>query len=208
MVGIVLVAVAVGTVIAVIATTGGGAHEPTTSSAAAPPGQVIAARNGTISLALPAGWRGSDVSSGVEGLGPALFPDNPEAASTLGERLKILPRAVVLFGVRPPRRGTPPSFVDNVNVLADPTAPVSLSLEQIGPAEAKGIGQFAKVTDQGEVKLGARNAYRIIYTTPASSGVAYIIKGTQDTWVLTYSFGSSTADVDLAESSATTFKSP
>ena len=61
------------------------------------------------------------------------------------------------------------------------------------------------MTDQGVVDLGGRSAYRVVYNSSGFSGVAFIVKGTQDTWVPTYSFGSTNADVDLAEASAETF---
>ena len=110
--------------------------------------------------------------------------------------------------MRPPSTATASTFADNVNVLADPTAPATVPLEQIGPAEAQGIAQFATVTSRDVVDLGARKAYRITYKASAFSGVAYIIQGTTDTWVLTYSFGADAPDVDLAQSSATTFNPP
>jgi hypothetical protein len=157
---------------------------------------------------LPAGWRGADVSAGVQGAASVLFPDDPSAAASIEPRLTVLPRAIVLFGVRLTPGASSPTFVDNVNVLPDPTAPPNLALEQIGPAEARGIGQFATITSQDIVDLGARKAYRIVYNTATVSGVAYIIKGTSDTWVVTYTFGAPTADIDVAESSAMTFDAP
>ena len=185
-----------------------GSKSATSSGVAPSTGQVISAHNGTVSLTLPAGWRGADISTGVTGVGAKLVPDDPSAAALLEQRLSVLPRAVVLFGAQPPAPGSAPRFVDNVNVLADPTAPASLTLEEVGPAEARGIGKFATVTDQGVVDLGGRSAYRVTYKSSGFSGVSFIIKGTQDTWVLTYSFGSATADVDLAEASAQTFNAP
>ena len=43
------------------------------------------------------------------------------------------------------------------------------------------------------------------YNSSGFSGVSFIVKGTQDTWVPTYSFGSTNADVDLAQASTQTF---
>lgn len=171
-------------------------------------GPVVTARGGTISLTLPAGWRGADVSNGVDAVGATLFPGDPRTAAEIQQRLSVLPRAVVLFGARPPSTTTTLAFTDNVNVLSDPTAPPNLGLDHIGPAEAHGIGQFATVTSQGAVDLAGRPAYRIIYTKTAFSGVSFIIEGTFDTWVLTYTFGAARPDVGLAQSSAMTFNAP
>ena len=203
-----IVVVALVALAALVAISDRGHGSSTSSSAAPATGQTITARGGAISLTLPAGWRGADVSNGVDGVAAALFPDDPSTAQKIQQRLSVIPRAVVLFGARPPSASAAPTFADNVNLLSDPTAPPNLDLEQIGPAEARGIGQFATVTSQGAVDLAGQRAYRVIYTKSTFSGVAYIIKGTADTWVLTYTFGSATADVDLAQSSATTFKAP
>jgi hypothetical protein len=204
-----VVGVAAVAVVLLLGTSGDHGHGAASTSSVPPAtGQVITARNGTISLTLPSGWRGADLSNGVQGVASELFPDNPDAAAKIEQRLTVLPRAVVLFGARLPSTPNPPAFLDNVNVLADPTAPASLTIDEVGPAEAHGIAQFATVTGQGVVDLGARRAYRIVYKTPAFAGVAYIIKGTEDTWVLTYSFGPAGADLDLAQSSASTFEAP
>jgi len=167
----------------------------------------VTARNGDISLTLPDTWRGADVSDGVEGKGSEMFPDDASAAARLEQRLNVLPRAVVIFGVEPPSPGAI-DFADNVILLSDPTVPGSMSLEEAGPAEARGLKRVATVTDQGLVDLGALEAYRIVYEGSGFSGAAYVVKGADDTWVLTYTFGASGADVDLADASAATFDAP
>jgi hypothetical protein len=187
------------------------AHPPTTTTSSTLPrstGPVVSVRDGSVSLTLPAGWRGADVANGTQGVGAQLFPDDPSAAALIEQRLTVLPRAVLIFGVRPPSEDT--RFADNVNVLPDPTAPVRLGLERIGGLEAKSLRVFAKVTDEGIVDLGSRRTYRIVYRNDAvAMGVAYIIEGTQDTWVLTYTFGAKgQRNLDLAQSSAASFVTP
>jgi hypothetical protein len=159
-------------------------------------------------LTLPTGWVGADVENGASGAGAQLFPDDPAKAATIEQRLSLLPRATVLFGVD--GAGLGGGFTANVNVASDPTAPTSLSLDDIGRAEAKGTTQFgATVVDRDTIDLAGHQAYRFTYTAKGFAGIAFVLKGTSSVWIAIYTVDALTdANEALADGSAATLVIP
>jgi hypothetical protein len=172
-------------------------------------GPVVTTPSGA-ALTLPDGWVGTSIEEGVDGIGAALFPDDPRMAEDLDRRARVLPRAISIFGMDATDVDKP--FQDNVNALNDLTAPASYSLDEIGRAEATSIGAFGgRVTERERVDLGAFDAVRIQYQGRGApfEGVAYVVKTGADTWVLTYTFADLTAaNLELADGSAGSFSAP
>ena len=185
------------------ASSGQGAVHGTTAG-----GPVLQNKAGDVQLTLPTGWLGADVEDGPTGVGAQVFPTDAGKASQLEQRLQVLPRTIVLFGVNTtdPTSG----FAENVNVSPDPTAPLSYTLADIGAAELDGTRRFgAVVVDRGTVDLGSQQAYRFTYTANGFAGIAYVIKGSESVWVAIYTFGSLSSDNEaVADGSAATLVIP
>jgi hypothetical protein len=180
----------------------------TSSSPDEPTGPTIEATAAGISITLPDGWTGTSTEDGVDGVGVALFPDDPDLASTFQTRVAALPRLVLLFGVDAVAARSSSDVVSNFNAAEDPTVPSGLSLDAALKAEARGVDAFADVEDQGIVSFPNVDAGRIEYSAKAGqfSGIAYVYKEAGKFWIVTFIFHDLGADnVAMADASAATF---
>jgi hypothetical protein len=182
---------------------------PSTSSSDTPTGPTIRSDDKAVSLKLPNGWKGLSVEAGVDHVGATLFPDDADLASEFQQRATILPRIVVLFAldVAHVARG---HLTANLSVIADPTAPVTMSLEAVGKAESKGVAAFGgTLQSSGVVDLGSIEAFRYTYSASQFGGVGFVIKGSAKVWVLTYTFPALDDEaIAIATGSAATFDVP
>ena len=186
----------------------GAATDGSSLSPDEPTGPTIEATAAGISITLPDGWTGTSTEDGVDGVGVALFPDDPDLASTFQTRVAALPRLVLLFGVDADAARTSPEVVPNFNAAEDPTVPSNLSLDAATQAEARGIKAFADVQDQSVVSFPDVDAGRIEYSanTGQFAGVAYVYKEAGTFWIVTFIFHDLGADnLASADASAATF---
>ena len=214
-VAIVIALIVVGAVAALVTRSSGKSSSSTSStrggvaaSGTTPAGPTVRNSNGDVSLTLPTGWVGADVENGSSGVGAQLFPDDPDRASAIEQRLSLLPRATVLFGADASQLTG--GFTSNVNVATDPTAPTSLSLDDLGRAEANGTTRFgATVVDRGTIDLNGHETYRFTYTGTGFAGIAFVLKGRDSVWIAIYTFGSlSDTNQAIADGSAATLIVP
>jgi hypothetical protein len=181
----------------------------TSSSPDEPTGPAIEAAAAGISITLPDGWTGTSTEDGVDGVGVALFPDDPQLASTFQARVTALPRLVLMFGVDAVAARNSSAVVPNFNAAEDPTVPSDLSLDAAVKAEARGVDTFADVEDQGIVSFPNVDAGRIEYSAKAGqfSGIAYVYKEAGKFWIVTFIFHDLGADnIAMADASAATFE--
>jgi hypothetical protein len=173
-----------------------------------PGGDTVTA--GDVSITLPEGWVGADLTSGTEGIGAELVPDDADSAASMDTVLSMLPRVIVLAGFDEQGVRDRDLFVSNLNVLPDESIPDGMDLEDVVAVEARGVGSLGGEATHEVVELGGRPVGRIeaeIAQGPIEySVVGYVIQEGGVTYVVTFSFADpSVADVALADASAATF---
>ena len=120
---------------------------------------------GDVSVSLPLSWVWVRLDQGVEGLGDQLAPDDPQLASDLDDRLRILPRSALLIGYD---EGDlePLQFNTNVVVGELPDA-LPDEVEEMRGAIAAGIGaQGTSVSSVSYLTSGEGPVLRVRYRLP------------------------------------------
>jgi hypothetical protein len=184
------------------------ATAPDLSDLPDPGGPVVT--SGDLSLQLPAEWVGTDLSTGTEGAGAAMFPDNPAAAAAVQSQLDLMPRAVRIFGFDGAAFDRPTQFAANVNVIVDPSASAGIPMDEQLALQRRGLGAVVEVEDARVVQLGGREVGRIRSTFGTGGAsydvLTYLVDTGDELIVLTYSFGGLDAALErLADASAATF---
>ncbi len=161
--------------------------------------------SGGVSITLPSGWVGADVAGGPEGVGTVMFPDDPEKGEAAENAVGLLPRAVILFAIDASRLDQ--LFVDNLNVLVDPSVPPEMNFAEMVEAQAQGIeGVGGSVLVTEIIPLGEREVGRVLSELSGYSIASYFIVEDGTTYVITYTFDSLTeANLMAANGSVATF---
>jgi hypothetical protein len=172
-------------------------------------GRTVTARRAGLSLVLPRTWAGASTEDGPEAAARQLYPTDPEQQAKAVDYVKALPTSTLLLGLDVVRARAGATYTPNLIALVDTAVPASYDLQRSADAEVAGLtGGFAlqerRTLDFGEVEA-VRLTYRV--TSPASVGVAYVLKERGVTFVLTYSFPAlSRAVLALADGSAATVR--
>jgi hypothetical protein len=188
---------------------------PTTTTTEAPPATTPTTdeteatgptvTSGGVSITLPAAWVGADVADGPAGVGALLFPDDSDRWEVAENVVGMLPRAVTLFGLDASRLDQ--MFVDNLNVLIDPSVPPEMDFAEMVEAQAQGIeGVGGSVLTSEIIDLGGRDVGRVLSGLSGYFAFSYFIVEDKTTYVITYSFDSITdANLMAANGSVATF---